>query len=74
MVSDDEATRQVMLGGDGVVASAAPGTATFTLKCGEGEDPREQVFHLAVQKGWVLLGMSMEQVSLEEVFRKLTRN
>jgi ABC-2 type transport system ATP-binding protein len=50
------------------------GAVSYTVKCGEGEDPREQIFHLAVQRGWVLLGMSMEQVSLEEVFRKLTRN
>jgi hypothetical protein len=35
-------------------------------------DPREAVFRLAVEKGWVLLGLSAERATLEDVFVRLT--
>jgi ABC-2 type transport system ATP-binding protein len=35
-------------------------------------DPREAIFHLAVEKGWVLKTLSQEKASLEDVFVRLT--
>jgi ABC-2 type transport system ATP-binding protein len=35
-------------------------------------DPREAIFRLAVERGWVLLGMRRDAASLEEVFARLT--
>jgi ABC-2 type transport system ATP-binding protein len=37
-----------------------------------GADVREDLFRLAVQERWVLLGMARKTTSLEEVFHKLT--
>ncbi|MCG8459759.1 MAG: ABC transporter ATP-binding protein [Holophagales bacterium] len=37
-----------------------------------GDDPRRELFHLAVDQGWVLLEMAEERVSLEDVFVRLT--
>ncbi len=42
------------------------------LTCQPGEDPREAVFHLAVERGWVLLELAEERASLEDVFVRLT--
>ena len=36
------------------------------------QDAREQIFRMAVQNNWVLLGMSKEQHSLEGIFKELT--
>lgn len=44
----------------------------FLLDTEPGTDPREAVFHLAVQSRWPLLELKMETVSLEEIFRQLT--
>jgi ABC-2 type transport system ATP-binding protein len=35
-------------------------------------DPREAVFHLAVERGWVLLELGEDQTSLEDIFVRLT--
>lgn len=35
-------------------------------------DPREEIFHMAVSEGWVILEMHREAASLEDVFHKLT--
>jgi hypothetical protein len=37
-----------------------------------GADLREAVFRLAVERGWVLLGLTPEQTTLEDVFVRLT--
>ena len=37
-----------------------------------GADPREAIFHTAVEHGWVLLGLEEERASLEDVFIRLT--
>ena len=52
--------------------SHAGGVLTFDLQTGHGTDLRESVFRLAVAENWVLLGMSRQTTSLEEVFHKLT--
>ncbi|MDY7093816.1 MAG: ABC transporter ATP-binding protein [Acidobacteriota bacterium] len=37
-----------------------------------GADPRRQIFELAVARGWVLLELSEQRASLEDVFVRLT--
>ena len=36
------------------------------------EDPREQIFKYAVNKGWVILSMTPHTAKLEDIFRDLT--
>lgn len=43
----------------------------FRLRC-EGEPPAAEVFRLAVERGWVLVELVTERVSLEDVFVHLT--
>jgi ABC-2 type transport system ATP-binding protein len=44
----------------------------FRLRCAPGTDPREEVFRLAVARGWVLLELAEQRASLEDVFVRLT--
>jgi len=46
----------------------------FIVEAVKGKDVRPDLFHLAVARNWVILEMRTEQVSLEDVFRKLTMN
>jgi len=45
---------------------------SFRITAAAGSDPREQIFRTAVANDWVIVGMSREIRSLEEVFHKLT--
>jgi ABC-2 type transport system ATP-binding protein len=56
----------------GVVALSEQGEGRFLLEHVGGSDPREAVFRLAVEKGWVLLALTPQQASLEDVFVRLT--
>lgn len=61
----------------GVVAvhpspAAAGAAVTYVLECDRAADPREQVFHAVVERGWVLLELALERASLEDVFVRLT--
>jgi ABC-2 type transport system ATP-binding protein len=56
----------------GVAAVATLGDGRFRLEHEPAADPRESVFRLAVAKGWVLLQMTPEATSLEQVFVRLT--
>jgi ABC-2 type transport system ATP-binding protein len=56
---------------DGVVAVVGDGPR-YTLECAEGRDPREAVFRLAVERGWVLLELAQSKASLEDIFVRLT--
>ena len=56
----------------GVAAVSEQGEGRWMLEYGPGADPREAVFRLAVEKGWVLLGLSPEKATLEDVFVRLT--
>jgi len=56
---------------DGVTAVSGDG-ARFTLECADGRDPREAVFRLAVERGWVLLELQQSKASLEDIFVRLT--
>ena len=44
------------------------------LECEADADLREEVFHMAVSKGWVLRELTLDVVSLEDVFVRLTRH
>ncbi len=48
------------------------GVLAFDIQAAHGTDIREAVFHLAVAENWVLLGLSRQSTTLEEVFHKLT--
>ncbi len=54
-----------------VLAVTAAGSHTFVLQC--EADIREEIFHMAVEKGFTLKGLSLAARNLEDVFRELTR-
>jgi len=58
---------------DGVVAVLPGEDGRFRLEHPAGSDPREQVFRLAVDRGWVVLEMTPERATLEDIFVRLTR-
>jgi ABC-2 type transport system ATP-binding protein len=65
---------------DAVAGSAAPAGSGavsaspthVSLECAEGSDPREAVFRLAVERGWILLELKQSKASLEDIFVRLT--
>ena len=56
----------------GVVAVERRPDGTYMIEHVGDSDPREDVFRLAVDREWVLLGMTREQATLEDVFVRLT--
>ena len=52
----------------------APGETRARVLCAANADPREEIFRLAVERGWVLRELSREALSLEDVFVRLTRH
>ena len=56
----------------GVVGVEAGAGGTLIIEHSPEEDPREAVFRVVVDRGWVLLGMTPEQATLEDVFVRLT--
>ena len=56
----------------GVITINERGEGRFLLEHAAGSDPREAVFRTAVENGWVLLAMTPQQASLEDVFVRLT--
>ena len=56
----------------GVVAAEGRTNGVFLVEHLSDADPREAVFHLAVERGWVLIGLTPEQATLEDVFVRLT--
>ncbi len=46
---------------------------TFRLTVRGDIDPRPEIFQTAVNSGWVIVGMSREQRSLEDIFHQLTK-
>lgn len=69
-VTEVEAVPRAALAGDAGVG-VAPATS-FHLEVAAGADPREAVFRCAVESGWVLLELTEEATSLEDVFVRLT--
>ncbi len=49
-------------------------TVTFHISAKKGSDVREEIFRKIVSMNLVLLGMSKEEKSLEDIFRQLTKN
>jgi ABC-2 type transport system ATP-binding protein len=56
----------------GIVGISGRGEGRYLLEHVAGSDPREGVFRLAVERGWVLLALTPQQASLEDVFVRLT--
>ncbi len=69
--ADDEAA-EALSRLPGVIRVTPTGDGRFTLEHSGEEDPREPVFRLAVERGWVLTEMSSERASLEDIFVRLT--
>lgn len=57
-----------------VEEEAHDGETRVRVECEPGADLAEEVFHLAVSKGWVLRELARDAVSLEDVFVRLTRH
>ncbi len=68
----DEEAEAALISLPGVVGVDRRGPGRYLLEHGPGADPREAVFELAVDKGWVLLALTQQQASLEDVFVRLT--
>lgn len=56
----------------GVVAVERRSDGRFVLEHDGDEDPREAVFRTAVDRGWVLLELTPQRATLEDVFVRLT--
>ena len=56
----------------GVAAVEVKTNGVFLVEHDTDADPREAIFHLAVDRGWVLVGLTPEQTTLEDVFVRLT--
>lgn len=68
--------RPVLMEIEGIEAVKAThhnGTSKCEVVCRQGSDPREAIFRKAVGANWVLLEMSQEVSSLEDVFREMTK-
>jgi ABC-2 type transport system ATP-binding protein len=71
------AAREALMGLPGVLAVTVEddaAVAKLRIKAGGKDDVREGIFRLAVAKGWVLLEMRREALSLEDIFVKLTES
>ena len=44
----------------------------LSVECAASADPREAIFHAAVESGWVLLELTESKASLEDIFVRLT--
>jgi ABC-2 type transport system ATP-binding protein len=51
-----------------------PQETRVRLECAPDVDPSEEIFHLAVERGWVLRQLAREALSLEDVFVRLTQH
>src|SRR6266508_1520350 len=63
-----------LAGAVSVEAASGEGETRVRVECSEGADLSEEIFHLAVARGWVLRELSREGLSLEDVFVRLTRH
>ncbi len=64
--------REALLGIAGVIGAEAGEDGRFRVEHAPDGDPREAIFHLAVERGWVILELAPERASLEDVFVRLT--
>jgi ABC-2 type transport system ATP-binding protein len=56
----------------GVDVEGDPAETRARVTCAQGQDPREEIFRMAVDRGWVLVELTRESLSLEDVFVRLT--
>jgi ABC-2 type transport system ATP-binding protein len=56
----------------GVKEVMKTGEGLYRLECWPQNDPRERVFRAAVEQNWILLEMTEERASLEDIFVRLT--
>jgi ABC-2 type transport system ATP-binding protein len=57
----------------GVTGVERTGTATYRISAKAGTDLRPEIFRLAADKNLSLIGLKVEEHSLEHVFQSLTR-
>ena len=57
-----------------VEVEESAGETRARILCQPGADPRDDVFRLAVENGWILRELSREALTLEDVFVRLTRH
>jgi hypothetical protein len=57
----------------GVDQVSADASESFSVESGSGADLREAVFELAVRRHWPILELQQKSLSLEEIFRTLTK-
>ncbi|MEK6608400.1 MAG: ATP-binding cassette domain-containing protein [Myxococcota bacterium] len=57
----------------GIEASSSDGACTLEVTASAEGDLRRPIFRLAVDRGWTLLELRRDAATLEDVFRKLTR-
>jgi ABC-2 type transport system ATP-binding protein len=73
----DVAVRDALAGLPGVVSvveERASGETRARLECLPDADPSEEIFHVAVARGFVLRQLTREALSLEDVFVQLMRH
>lgn len=73
----DPAGASEVLGSIAGVVAVTPGVEegsekNYLLECDQAVDTREEVFRAAVENSWVLLELTAESASLEDVFVRLT--
>jgi ABC-type uncharacterized transport system ATPase subunit len=56
----------------GVAEVSDRGDGRFQVEHTPDADPREAIFQLAVERGWVLTTLAAEKATLEDVFVRLT--
>lgn len=44
----------------------------YLVRCSAGKDVRSDIFKLAVERQWDMIGLSVKEISLENVFQQLT--
>ena len=73
-VKDRPEAAEVLGGIAGVVAVRSRQEAPdgLLLECEQGRDLREEIFRAPVERDWVLLELSEEKTSLEDIFVRLT--
>ncbi|HEX2224795.1 MAG TPA: ABC transporter ATP-binding protein [Thermoanaerobaculia bacterium] len=57
-------------GSDGAAGDIA--ASGWVIEHARGADPREALFHTAVRNGWVVLELTRERTTLEDIFVRLT--
>jgi ABC-2 type transport system ATP-binding protein len=63
---------EALAGIDGVTGVRPAGDGGFVVDVRSGADLREEVFRMAVERGWVLLELARGRASLEDLFVQLT--